>query len=202
MSNGCRSECRVCANTRARECNKPKKSPLRGPPNCVHLKSYYFCKLNSHATFHKPRTTPSERKLTGGEERKKKNNAVATTFCLQCRRAAHATLGLRIIVAVFAWPVDKRALLACYLVCINNNIIKRIILIGVWLLVELFSDWLFIQATVLEKTSPCSKRIQTALFSELELPGYLLFGMICFEKRDIFNSVIFCKVFTINHFSG
>ena len=55
-------------------------------------KSYFFCDLKLRAKFPNPRTTPSGRKVCGGEEEKKKNNTkYSGHFVPQQRpRAAHA----------------------------------------------------------------------------------------------------------------
>jgi hypothetical protein len=40
-----------------------------GPPNFVHLKSYFICDLKSHAKFYNTTITPSGRKVSEAEER-------------------------------------------------------------------------------------------------------------------------------------
>jgi hypothetical protein len=39
-------------------------------------KSYFFCDLKPHATFRNPMITPSGRKVTAAEERRKRKNAI------------------------------------------------------------------------------------------------------------------------------
>ena len=55
-------------------------------------KSYFLCDLKPHAKFENPRTTPSGKKVTGGERKREKTQLIeATTLCLQHPRAAHTT---------------------------------------------------------------------------------------------------------------
>jgi hypothetical protein len=53
---------------------KPKKSTPRRI--LFPLKSYIFCELKPHATFWNPTITPSGRKVTGAERRRRRKNAI------------------------------------------------------------------------------------------------------------------------------
>ena len=48
-----------------------RKTLKKDPQHFVHPKSYFFCDLKLRAKFHNPRTTPSGRKVCGGEEEEK-----------------------------------------------------------------------------------------------------------------------------------
>jgi hypothetical protein len=65
--------------------------PIFPPP----LKYYILGDLKSHAKYQNTRTTPFGKKVTGVEKEKEKKEKkmpliVATPFCLECPRAAHA----------------------------------------------------------------------------------------------------------------